>query len=52
MSKAGGIDISDPIGSLLVGGIQGCYSNCVGFPTRRLYRVLRRDFADLFEAAF
>ncbi len=47
MDKAGGYGIQDDLGALLVERIAGDYYNVVGLPLRRLYEVVREDFADL-----
>ena len=49
MSKCGAIDVTDPIGSIFCAGIIGDPNNLHGLPLRRLYRTLKKDFADLFE---
>ena len=41
LDKAGAYGIQDDVGALLVGRIEGDYSNVVGLPLRRLYETLR-----------
>ena len=48
MDKAGSYGIQDDMGALFVDGIQGDYYNVVGLPLRRLYMLLRSQFADSF----
>lgn len=47
MDKAGAYGIQDDRGALFVTGIEGDYYTVMGLPLNALYRILRRDFADL-----
>jgi septum formation protein len=49
MDKAGSYGIQDHTGALFVDRIEGDYYNVVGLPLRRLYQILRREYADLLE---
>ena len=45
----GAYNIADPFGAVLIAGIVGDFYNVAGFPLRRFYRTLKRDFSDLLE---
>lgn len=46
MDKAGSYGIQDDLGALFVERIEGDYYNVVGLPLRRLYLLLRTQFAE------
>ena len=51
LDKAGAYGIQDRYGALFVEGIQGDYYSVMGLPLHRFYRMLQRDFDDLFTLA-